>query len=283
MKRKIITINEELCTGCGICADACHEGAIQIIDGKARLISELLCDGLAACVGTCPEGAITIEEKEAEPYDEIKVMKFLIQKGENSVKAHLKHLKEHQQTEWLKQGVSYLMEQKENIPFDVEKIIHEVHHSSTQHHVGCLGSKPITFNSSLNTTVEENKSELSHWPIQMHLISPYAPYFQNADIVMAADCVAYALGSFHSKYLKNKKLIIACPKLDQHQEIYLEKLITLINEAHINTLTIMIMEVPCCRGLLHLAQQAVEKTTNKIPLKLIVVGIQGQILKEQWI
>ncbi|MCX7862079.1 MAG: 4Fe-4S binding protein [Bacteroidales bacterium] len=281
MKRKIITINENLCTGCGICADACAEGAIQIIDGKARLISEILCDGLGACIGSCPEGAITIEEKETEPYDEIKVIRLLIEKGENTVKAHLKHLKEHQQSEWLKQAVSYLLSHKHEIAFDIEKIIHEIHHYHSSNHSGCPGSKAMQFNK--DNFVTESESALTHWPIQMHLISPHAPYFQNADIVLAADCVAYALGSFHAKYLKNKRLIIACPKLDQQQEIYLEKLIALINEAHINTLTVMIMEVPCCRGLLSLAQEAVKNATNIIPIKLVVVGIQGHILKEQWI
>ncbi len=280
MKRKIITIDENLCTGCGICADACAEGAIQIIDGKARLISEMFCDGLGACIGSCPEGAITIEEKEAEPYDEIKVLQHLITKGENTVIAHLKHLKSHHQGQWLKEAVGYLVEHKTELPVNVDKIIHEVHHSGHEHD-GCPGSKAMQFNSP--STVSEYESALSHWPIQMHLISPQAPYFQNADLVLAADCVAYALGSFHAKYLKNKKLIIACPKLDSHQDIYLEKLIALIDEAKINTLTVMIMEVPCCRGLLMMAQQAVSQATNKIPIKLIIVGIKGDIQKEQWI
>ena len=117
----------------------------------------------------------------------------------------------------------------------------------------------------------------------MHLISPHALYFRNADVILSADCVAYALGSFHSTYLKNKSLIIACPKLDMHQEIYLEKLKALFNESTINTLTVMIMEVPCCRGLLSLAQQALSEANRKVPLKLVVVGIQGNIIKEQWI
>lgn len=282
MKRKLITINEDLCTGCGICANACAEGAIQIIDGKARLISEIMCDGLGACIGTCPESAIRIEEKEAEPYDEIKVLQLLITKGENTVKAHLKHLKEHGQHEWLKQAVAYLLEHKSQIPFDVDCIIRDVHHTHSHHHGGgCPGSKAMKFEQQAH--IAESASALTHWPIQMHLMSPHAPYFQNADVVLAADCVAYALGSFHAKYLKNKRLIIACPKLDSHQESYYEKLLALIDESNINTLTVMIMEVPCCRGLLALAQKAIETASNKIPIKLVVVSIQGQILKEQWI
>lgn len=282
MKRKIITINEDLCTGCGICADACVEGAIQIIDGKARLICEILCDGLGACIGTCPEGAITFEEKESEPYNEIKVIQLLIEKGEKTVKAHLKHLKHHGQHEWLKQAVTYLIEHKHEISFDVETTIREVHNSHTHHHGGgCPGSKAMQFEQ--NSHISESTSALSHWPIQMHLISPHAPYFQNADVLLTADCVAYALGSFHSKYLKNKRLIIACPKLDSHQETYFEKLLALIDENNINTLTVMIMEVPCCRGLLSLAQKAVQTANNKIPIKTVIVSIQGEIIKEQWI
>lgn len=282
MKRKIITINEELCTGCGICADACAEGAIQIIDGKARLISEIMCDGLGACIGTCPEGAITIEEKETEPYDEIKVIQLLIEKGGNTVKAHLKHLKEHGQHEWLKQAVAYLMENKSQIPFDVDCIIREVHNSHSHHHGGgCPGSKAMQFEQ--HSHIYESASALTHWPIQMHLISPHAPYFQNADVVLAADCVAYALGSFHAKYLKNKRLIIACPKLDSHQELYFEKLVALIDESNINTLTVMIMEVPCCNGLLYLAKKALSETFRKVPIKKVIISIDGKVKEEVWL
>ncbi|MBU1615790.1 4Fe-4S ferredoxin [bacterium] len=132
---------------------------------------------------------------------------------------------------------------------------------------------------------EEGKrpSRLTHWPIQLHLISPGAPHFRGKDVVLSADCVAYALGDFHKDYLKGKTLIIACPKLDQGQEIYTEKITALIDQAKINTLTVMIMEVPCCRGLLDLAREAASRASRKIPIKCIVVGIQGKILQEEWV
>ncbi len=124
---------------------------------------------------------------------------------------------------------------------------------------------------------------LSHWPIQMHLISPRAPQYQGADLVMAADCTAFSLGRFHSDYLAGKSLAIACPKLDKGRDVYLDKLVALIDDARVNTITVMIMQVPCCRGLLTLVQQALDKASRKVPLKGIVVGINGEILEEEWL
>ena len=126
------------------------------------------------------------------------------------------------------------------------------------------------------------QSQLTQWPVQMHLISPMAPYFQGADVVLTADCVAYALGSYHSAYLKGKAIGIACPKLDEGQEEYLEKIKSWIDDAKINTLTVMIMQVPCCRGLLELAKEAASQAKRKVPIKYVVVGLQGQILEESW-
>ncbi len=150
---------------------------------------------------------------------------------------------------------------------------------------GCPESKMLDF--SKNETNCENatgsiQSELKQWPIQMHLISPQAPYFQDADVVLTADCVAYALGGYHSQYLKGKVIGIACPKLDDHQEIYKDKIIGWLDEAKINTLTVMIMQVPCCGGLLSLAKQAASEANRKVLIKAIVVGIQGEILQEEW-
>jgi hypothetical protein len=126
-------------------------------------------------------------------------------------------------------------------------------------------------------------SQLKQWPIQLHLIPPFAPYFQGKDVILVADCVGYSIGDFHKNYLKDRSIIIACPKLDTNQEIYLDKLIKIIDGAKINSLTVMTMEVPCCTGLLHLAKRATEKASRKIPIKSIVVGIKGEILKEEWI
>jgi hypothetical protein len=151
---------------------------------------------------------------------------------------------------------------------------------------GCPGSREMNFKSSNENTIEPTvgkiKSQLTQWPIQMHLINPAAPYYQGADVLLTADCVAYALGDFHRDYLQDKSIAIACPKLDQGQDIYLEKIKSWIDEAKINTLTVLIMQVPCCGGLLNLAQQAAEGATRKVPIKYVVVGVQGEILQEEW-
>jgi hypothetical protein len=151
---------------------------------------------------------------------------------------------------------------------------------------GCPGSRTMNFESSnennSETVVGKIKSQLTQWPIQMHLINPAAPYYQGADVLLTADCVAYALGDFHREYLQDKSIAIACPKLDQGQDIYLEKIKSWFDEAKINTLTVLIMQVPCCTGLLHLAQQAAEGATRKVPIKYVVVGVQGEILQEEW-
>jgi ferredoxin len=280
MKRNIITINEEECTGCGLCIPNCPEGAIQIVDGKARLVSDLLCDGLGACIGHCPEGAIIIEEREAGEYDERTVMENIVKQGTNTVRAHLAHLKEHKQDAYYKQALEYLKEQGLLIPVDKEPIIHGTTFE------GCPGSKIMAFaREDLAAEALEGKrpSQLTHWPIQMHLLSPNAPHYQGSDMLLVADCVAYSLGDFHKDYLKGKALGIACPKLDEGKEIYLEKLKALIDVAKINTLTVMIMQVPCCSGLLQLALNAAAQAERKIPIKCIVVSLQGDILKEEWV
>lgn len=287
MIREIVNIDENLCNGCGACVPACHEGALQIIDGKVRLVSDLMCDGLGACIGHCPEGAITIEKREAEPYDEVKVMTTMVSKGKNTVIAHLKHLKDHNEKVYLKQGVGFLRENVQKINFNIDEVIEAVHNSGGMHAGGgCPGSREVSFNPQ-SATVEKSmvsgNSELRQWPVQMHLVNPMAGYFQNADVVLAADCVAFAVGNFHQKYLKGKSLAIACPKLDHGQEVYIEKIKSLIDDANINTLHIIIMQVPCCGGLLQLAKKAAEIATRKVPVKLTVVGIEGEILSEQWV
>ena len=292
MIREVVKINEELCNGCGICVPNCHEGALQIIDNKARLISDLMCDGLGACLGHCPEGAITIEKREAEPYDETRVIEIMVSKGKNTVIAHLKHLKEHEEFEFLKEGVSYLKNNADNIEFDITDVLQSVHNSSKpQNHLhhhdggGCPGSRTISLEpqSMVPEAMITGQSELKQWPVQMHLVNPNAPYFRNADILLAADCVAFAMGNFHQKYLKGKGLAIGCPKLDEGLDVYTEKIRMMIDEAQINTLTVMIMEVPCCGGLLHLAQKAVSQAERNVPVKLMVVSLKGEILKEQWV
>ncbi|MBT3303072.1 MAG: 4Fe-4S binding protein [Bacteroidetes bacterium] len=314
MIREIIKIDEDLCNGCGLCIPGCPEGALQIIDGKARLVSDLMCDGLGACIGDCPEGAIEIEKREAEPYDEIKVIEIIAtQHGKNTTIAHLKHLKDHGEHDFMKQAVGWLSTHADQFDFDFAEVRSEVHnykaggsghhHNHEQHQKtepmsiqsmhgggGCPGSQSMDFRDQkidvqglqLDHSVSL-QSELRQWPVQMHLINPNAPYFQNADVVLAADCVAFSIANFHQDYLKGKSLAIACPKLDSNQEIYMQKLVGMIDSAKINTLTVMIMEVPCCGGLIQMAKQAVSQAGRNIPLKMIKVGIKGDILQEEWV
>lgn len=283
MLRKIIEIEEDKCNGCGLCIPNCPEGALQIIDGKVRLISDLFCDGLGACIGHCPTGAIRTVEREAEPYDERKVMENIVKAGKNTIIAHLKHLEEHNEKEFLKIALDVLKEKNITINLNEEANMHEHHHGMGG---GCPGSKMMDFKNKSGESDEKSgslASELRQWPIQMHLINPNASYFQKADVILAADCVAFALGDFHANHLKGKSVGIACPKLDSNREVYVDKLRAMIDDAKINTLTVMIMEVPCCRGLVQIAQEALSSAKRKVPVKAIVVGIQGDIVSEDWI
>ncbi len=278
----MITIDEDKCNGCGLCVPGCPEGALQVIDGKVRLVSDLLCDGLGACVGECPEGALKVEKKEAVPYDERKVMENIVKAGANTIKAHLKHLNGHGQKEFLSIALEVLKEKNVDIPnYKEAKMAH--HHGGG----GCPGSRVLDFSGERENTSDtgntgEQPSFLRQWPVQLHLVSPQAPYFEKADVLLAADCVAFSLGNFHRDYLKGRALAIACPKLDSDMEVYTEKITAMIDEAKINTLTVMIMQVPCCGGLLGIAKQAAAKAKRKVPVKAIVVGLKGEILSEEW-
>ena len=312
MKRQIIQIDEDKCTGCGICIPNCHEGALQMIDGKARLISDLMCDGLGACIGHCPEGAIEIIEREAQPYDEIAVIEEMVKKGKNTVIAHLNHLKDHKEFGYFKQGVHWMIDHKSEISFDVDEVIsivkqenkekeesnscdcgshnepkHNHHHHEHAHHGGgCPGSMAQTIEKSepIENNISRNQpSELTQWPVQMHLVNPAASYFQNSDLLLAADCVAYSMGNFHSKYLKGKSLCIACPKLDSNTDVYVQKLISLIDDAKVNTITVMKMTVPCCGGILQMAKIASQQASRKVPIKSITVDVNGEIAQEEWV
>ena len=269
MRRRIIEIDEVKCDGCALCIPACPEGAIQMIDGKARMVSDFYCDGLGACLGHCPQGAITVIEREAEVYDERKVMQNVIAQGQQAIVQHLQHLKEHGETENLKVAMAILQEQR-------------AHPVQPKPGAGCPGSHSQTFKVSENGPLsdEEIPSALNHWPIQMHLISPLAPQYQGADLLLAADCVAFSMGNFHQKYLKGKTLAIACPKLDQGMDVYLQKLKALIDQAGIKSLSVMVMQVPCCSGLVQLARQALQESGRNVPLKVTVVGVKGEILQE---
>ncbi len=299
MKRDILKIDEDLCNGCGQCVPNCHEGALQIIDSKVRLVSELMCDGLGACIGHCPEGAITIESREAEPYDENRVMQQMVSKGKNTIIAHLKHLKDHGELGYVQEGVSYLKNHKSELNFNLEELMSEVHNHGKAvvintkpqpqpHHDGggCPGSRTMIIDKPGITNKEESTalqpSELRQWPVQMHLVNPNAPYFRGADLLLAADCVAFSMGSFHSNYLKGKSLAIACPKLDQGTDSYVQKLTAMIDVSKVNTITVMMMEVPCCGGLLQMVKTALGNATRKVPVKEMIIAINGEVLKDEW-
>lgn len=248
-KRKIIEIDREKCNGCGLCTTACAEGAL-VLDPqkKAVLVKEIFCDGMGACLDICPVGALQIVEKDSSEYD---------------AKAAFEHVLKTQGAEAAK----------------------KVHGASAQAHGhahgfgGCPGSMAREIRSSENKSSPASGSvqcELSQWPIQLHLISPAAPYFKECDLLIAADCTAFALGSFHQDLLKGKKLVIACPKLDE-TDGYVEKIAELLKNNTVYSLTVVIMEVPCCSGLFRIVQEAVELSGTKMPVKRIVVGLDGSI------
>lgn len=300
MKRKIIHIDAELCNGCGNCIPNCPEGALQMIDGKARLISDLFCDGLGACIGECPVGAIKIEEREAEAYSERKVMENIVKAGHNTIRAHLHHLREHGETGFLEEARAYLRERgiavEEKTPVaqaaacgcpgsqarDLRQPAHA--HAGEPADHGQAGRMPagrMPAEAEAAAAAAPVGSELAHWPVQLHLIPPNGPAFREADVLLSADCVAYAYGDFHRRFLAGRSLAIACPKLDGQQDVYLDKLTALIDFAGIRSLTVLTMEVPCCRGLLQLARQAAAGAKRKIPMKWVEMSVQGEVLQEQ--
>ena len=326
MERDIIKIDEKLCNGCGLCVPNCHEGALQVIDGKVRLVSELMCDGLGACIGYCPEGAITIERREAEPYDEIAVIEEMAGKGVNTLIAHLRHLKDHHEYGYLEEGMTWLEVNSKDLPFSVTEVLAAVsgkiakeaeanaavaatgmsiahggshgHGSHGEHQVqgsaggahrhnggGCPGSAERVFVQSpvFAAAAADIPSQLTHWPVQMHLVNPNAPAYRGADLLLAADCVAFSLGSFHNSWLKSRTLAIACPKLDHGTETYIEKLSAMIDVARVNTITVMMMEVPCCSGLVQIVRTALAGASRKVPVRAVMVSIDGKILKDEWI
>lgn len=278
MERKIIKIDDEKCNGCGKCIPNCPEGAIQMIDGKARLISDLFCDGLGACIGHCPQGAITIEERDAQEYDEKKVMENIVRQGKNVIKAHLVHLKEHNQEGYLREAIDFL--KKKNIEIDLKQSRADKH---THGSFSCPGSKVMDFRGEKDVpTVKKPfvniKSQLKTWPVQITLVPAFAPYLNNADILIAADCVPFAYADFHEDLLKDKVLLVGCPKLDDIQS-YRDKLIQILKNNDIKSITYAHMEVPCCFGLIDVIKSAISISTKKVPFKEVVIGIKGDKIK----
>ena len=251
--RKIVRIDEDKCTGCGVCIPSCAEGALQIIDGKARLISEKFCDGLGACLGECPEGAITIEERPAEEFDE------------ELVKEHLAI--HHEAEDELPCGcpgstVAQFDRQEEQLP------------------CGCPGSTVAQFGEqaeAVAATKEKLPSTLGHWPVQLTLVPPKAPFLQGTDLVLAAHCVPFAYAGFHQDFLRDHSLLIACPKLDDYQA-HLTKLTDILSQSEVESLTVVHMEVPCCSGLVQMAWQAIQASGKEIPLGEVTIGVRGEVL-----
>jgi len=275
-KRKIIKIDEAKCTGCGDCIPNCPEGALQIIDGKARLISDLFCDGLGACIGYCPEGTILIEEREAQQYDEKKVMENIVKQGKNVIKAHLMHLKDHGEDGLLKEAREVLKER--GIKDPTEGCDDHGHG-----HSECPGSRVMDFKTdkkAQNTKgpIKGMPSELRQWPVQIMLVPSSSPYLKNGDVLLAADCVPFAYADFHQELLKDKVLLVGCPKLDD-ADFYKEKITQILKTNDIKSVTCARMEVPCCFGLVHIMKSAIKDSGKNIPLKEVIIGIKGGRLK----
>ena len=231
MVRKIIKIDEEKCIGCGACADACHEGAIEMIDGKAKLTREDYCDGLGDCLPTCPTDAITFEEREAPAYDEAAVLAS-------------KKKKEHETLACGCPGTQAKQIMRENCD--------------------CSIPTPVI------------NSELMQWPVQIKLLPPRAPYFDGANLLIAADCTAYAYGNFHKEFIRNHITLIGCPKLDEGD--YTEKLTEIIKNNNIKSVTVVRMEVPCCGGIEYAAKRALQISGKFIPWRVVTISTDGKIL-----
>ncbi|OHB56008.1 MAG: hypothetical protein A2173_07580 [Planctomycetes bacterium RBG_13_44_8b] len=235
--RNIVKIDEEKCTGCGLCVTACAEGAIKLINGKARLVSEIYCDGLGACIGHCPEGAITVEQREAAEFDEEATKEYLE-----------KERKSQMQTAFVCPGM----------------MAKDLRH------------KPNTG----GDEVAEVPSQLSHWPVQLKLVSPNAPYFANADLLLVADCVPFAMGDFHNRFLKGRSIVVGCPKLDD-SAFYIDKLAAILQANKLKSLTVVHMEVPCCHGLTRIAKQAIAKNAIEMCFEDVTIDLQGNISRTE--
>nr|WP_218133226.1 4Fe-4S binding protein [Methanofollis tationis] len=267
VKRKIIEIDEERCTGCGLCIPDCPEGALQVIDGKARLVSDLFCDGLGACIGTCPEGAISVVEREAGPYDERAVMAKIVPQGEAVIRAHLEHLLGHGEEELYRQAVGYLTERAVPVPS----------HRTPGAPAACPGSAARTLPDTAPQDRGAMASELRQWPIQLSLVNPAAAYFDGADLLVSGDCVPFAYAGFHRDFLRNRVLLLFCPKLDADIEGYVAKLAEIFSRHTIRSVTVLHMEVPCCGGVRHVVDRALQRSGKAVPVEDRTILITGRV------
>lgn len=254
MIREIVKIDEDKCDGCGLCVPACAEGAIQIIDGKARLLADNLCDGLGACLGHCPKDAIIIEKRAADEFDE------------EAVEEHLKST-----------GQSALHQSAAAPPAGGCPSTQVQSFAAPAHGGGCPSARMMSFDKPASSSEDApaRASELRQWPVQMHLVPPSAPFLRDAELLLAADCVPFAYADFHRDFLQGRALLIGCPKLDDGQA-YLQKLTAILAQNNIRCLTVLHMEVPCCSGLIMLARQAIADSGKNVPLDTVRIGIQGE-------
>jgi NAD-dependent dihydropyrimidine dehydrogenase PreA subunit len=314
MKRKIISIDEDKCTGCGECIPDCPEGALQVIDGKARLVSDLFCDGLGACIGTCPQGAISVVEREAAPYDEKAVMATIAKQGAPVIRAHLEHLLGHGEKDLYDTAIEYLLENSIPIPDHDNSAYPKKTARGRQPatgrpagtcppvagrtgegvcpagpltpnpFAGCPGSAPWSMpresgrREMPRMPAGETASGLRQWPVQLTLQNPAAPYFENADLLVSADCAPFAYPGFHAELLRGRILIIFCPKLDADIDGYIEKLAEIFTRHIIRSITVARMEVPCCGGVRYVVEKALEKAGKKMPVEEKTIYIQGGIV-----
>lgn len=277
MIRRVINIDEDKCNGCGICVNACHEGAIGLVDGKAKLMRDDYCDGLGDCLPTCPTGAITFVEREAVPYNEAAVM-------ENKKRNQQANNNDGNNNNNNNGGNNNTVSSNNNIDNSGQATAHI--------HSGCPGSMMRSLrNRNINDSVSENdgitgnqampcaiQSRLENWPVQIKLAPVNAPYFKNAKLLIAADCAAYAYAGFHDKFIKDKITLIGCPKLDSTD--YSEKLSEILRYNDIKSITVVRMEVPCCGGLAHAAMEALRKSEKMIPWNVVTISLDGRIIDE---
>ena len=287
--RNIIEIDQKLCDGCGACEIGCPEGALKVIEGKARLVGESLCDGLGACLGRCPRGAIKVTRREAEDYDEAAVIDGMLPQGEAVLAAHFAHLDHHGQDLYLRQAAERLRALGKALPPGYESLANAAEAAKAAEDAKPRFVKPCA-GFALKTGSAQSKSEpgkaperaaarksaLSTWPVQLHLVNPRAPSFEDAHLLVAADCTAFASGSFHEDYIRGKATVIACPKLDHGRDIYLDKLASLISRAA--SVLVVTMEVPCCSGLVAMVAEAREASQSRLPIEQVVIGIDGGVV-----
>jgi NAD-dependent dihydropyrimidine dehydrogenase PreA subunit len=276
--RDIISIDEELCDGCGECVPSCVEGALRIVNGKARVVADVLCDGMGACVGECPTGALKVIKRDAPEFDEAAVAATTGPRpalgGGMPGAAVLSALPGpaakggHHVTSGCPGSRVQVFEEHAGLP----PVAPQPRVISLQDRTP-LASGP-------EPAPSASGSRLRQWPVQLHLVPPTAPFFQGRHVLLAADCVPVAVPDFQAAFLDGRGLAIACPKLDQHLESYVEKLTAMVDHADIQSLTVAIMEVPCCSGLVRLAQQALAAANRTIPLRLVKIGIRGDLLTD---